>query len=403
MREGWREVELRELITQRRDFTAVDPEATYDVLGVQRSGWGFVHRAPVLGGSMKFAKLMRLEQDDLVLRTITAFEAPSAVAGPREAGKYVTPQTFPTFKVDAARLLPAYMRLLTTDPRFHEAMAVRSTGTVLRRKTLSPSAFGTVPVALPSLAEQRRIIDLIGAVDDAIEKAEAGAKAALRSHGSLADALVLGDWPTRAIGERATVLRGAVWSKADETHAAAEGHEEVVGISVTGAGGIDRSKMKFVAGLSERTHRLQDADLLLVGSNGNEHRIGNVYDATELAGRPFSAFQLALRPADASESRLLFHSIAAPSTQAALTASTAGSTGLKNLGSRRLKELQLPSLPVDDRKLNIDALDHALALARASEGSVNALRNLRAKMLSALLSGEHPIPESYDDVMEVAA
>lgn len=180
MRDGWEDVQLGDLVNRRRDFTSVDREAKYTILGVQRSGWGFVDREPITGSHMKFTKLMRLACDDLVYRTITAFEAPSAVAGPAQAERFVTPQAFPVYRINADRLLPAYMRILTTCSSFHQEMASRCTGTVIRRKTLSQAAFEAIPVALPPLAEQRRIIDLLDSVDSVtdLSRAVSGTSAA---------------------------------------------------------------------------------------------------------------------------------------------------------------------------------------------------------------------------------
>ncbi|WIB36377.1 hypothetical protein [Curtobacterium sp. MCJR17_043] len=188
MRDGWREVTLGEVTTRRRDFTAVQADVLYRIVGVQRSGWGLVDRAPVRGDSMKFGKLLELHSDDLVYRTITAFEAPSAVVSSEFDGAFVTPQTFPTYSIDRSRLLPEYMAILTTSPEFHEAMSVRCVGSVLRRKTLSQNAFESIPLRLPSLDEQRRIVDLMAALGDAEEAVEAEATEAASLLGAMLDA-----------------------------------------------------------------------------------------------------------------------------------------------------------------------------------------------------------------------
>jgi hypothetical protein len=66
MLDGWREVTLGEATTRRKNFTPVEADTLYRVVGVQRSGWGLVDRAPVPGNSMKFDKLLELHTDDLV-------------------------------------------------------------------------------------------------------------------------------------------------------------------------------------------------------------------------------------------------------------------------------------------------------------------------------------------------
>jgi hypothetical protein len=194
MSDPWVETHLGSVIHRRMDFTTVEPTAEYLVLGVQRSGWGFIGRAPIRGRDQKFTKLMRIHANDLVYRTITAFEAPAAVAGPEHEGLFVTPQTFPVFRIDASRLKPSFMRLLTTWPAFHEQMSSRCTGTVLRRKTLSVTAFESIPVQLPPLTEQRRIVDLIGTLDDTIASAVIARDRARRA----AVAVIVRPWSSEA-------------------------------------------------------------------------------------------------------------------------------------------------------------------------------------------------------------
>lgn len=155
MREGWESVEIGDVISRRNDYTPVQPDSEYAIVGVQRSGLGLVDRKPIRGADMKFNKLLTLAQDDLVYRTITAFEAPMAVVGQEHEGRLVTPSAFPVFTIERARLLPDYMRLLATWPGFHREMLTRCTGSVVRRKTLSVDAFRSIPVGLPPRASAK--------------------------------------------------------------------------------------------------------------------------------------------------------------------------------------------------------------------------------------------------------
>lgn len=403
MRDRWMKTTLGEVAEKRTDFTAVVPDHEYVILGVQRSGWGFVEREPIKGSDQKFTKLMRLNEDDLVYRTITAFEAPSAVAGPEHAGRFVTPQTFPVFRIDASKLLPTYMSLLTTWPSFHEEMASRCTGTVLRRKTLSVRAFKSIPLTLPSLPEQHRIVDLIGAVDDAIASAEASLGASTHVFGAMADEYLNSADELVELDSVARVLRGAVWSKTDEVNSPTTEHEEVIGIAVTSATGLDLSKMKFVRGLGPKANRVEAGDLLVVGSNGNPQRIGNTYQTRELVGRAFSAFQMAVRPNTTAFSSAIYFALASPQAQAAMTARTAGSTGLKNLGVGGLRQVRIPDPSTEHASVWSDRLHAAQQVEMANRKALAAIRELRSNLLSALLSGEHEIPASHDELLEVNA
>lgn len=266
--------------------------------------------------------------------------------------------------------------------------------------SLSQRALAEVPISLPSLREQERIVDLIATLDTTTQRAETEAEALWRMRAALGDQLVSSATKTAPLNDLGRLLRGAVWSKSDESGVAADGFEEVVGISVTSADGLDLSKMKYVSGLGEKAHRLEANDLIMVSSNGNPDRIGNVYEAESLRGRPFSAFQMVFRPGVPEWRGFLFEVLASPSIQETLTEMTAGSTGLKNLSVKKLRGLEVP----DPREGgDIEPIRFARAAAVRAQAAVAHLRALRGNLLTVLLSGEHEIPESYDELMGVAS
>lgn len=399
MREGWRRVALGEIATRRKDFTPVDAATMYRIVGVQRSGWGLVDRDPARGDSMKFDKLMRLNAKDLVYRTITAFEAPSTVVDESFAGAFVTPNTFPVYVLNQSQVLPGYMALLTTDPRFHEAMASRTVGSVLRRKTLSQKAFESIPIDLPPLAEQRRIVDLIAAVDDAIEAAEvesASSQSAwqtlceviksrddsvVRSVDQVVDVARSGGTPSRAIDEN--FGGGIPWLKSGE----------VRGRCITA---VEESISE--QGLLSSAAWLAPAGSVLVAMYGG----GTVGQVGRL-GMPMTTNQAVLAlVADPSEidEGLLYHLLASESARLAAKATGAAQANI----SKRVvlaHEIGVPPLPLQ-RKLGAMA-DAALDAADAARGESERLRDLRVNLLTALLSGEHEIPASYDRFIEEAA
>lgn len=400
MRDEWREVTLGQVARRRTDFTPVDRGARYTILGVQRSGWGFVKREPILGSEMKFSRLMQLGLDDLVYRTITAFEAPSSVAGPEEVGHFVTPQTFPVYQLDQSQLLPAYMKLLTTYPAFHEEMASRSTGTVLRRKTLSQSAFESIPLALPPLVEQRRIVDLVGALDDAITAAE---RSALNAR-TLLDRISRPDESDASVelGSLVTMRSGPSWSAADESYEPIPGATPVLGITNTPAGDrIRLDKRTYVRGLAPSVQRLTSDSIVMIRTNGNRARIGNVYRSTpEVEGFAVSAFQIAIQPHDARASAWLYWYLRSPEVQRSISESASGSTGLGNVAVRWLKEMRVPSFLPDDRDAYVERCEAGGAVVNALADETERLRTVRAELLNTLLSGDHQIPKSYDELLE---
>lgn len=400
MRDEWEDVALGQLIRRRSDFTSVNPDADYIILGVQRSGWGFVQREPLKGRDQKFTKLMRVEVDDLVYRTITAFEAPSAVAGPEQAGLFVTPQTFPVFRINSQRLLPAYMRLLTTWPKFHDEMATRCTGTVLRRKTLSVGAFESIPIPLPSPDEQRRIVDLIGALDDVAGALADAINAAQETRGFLLEAL-LARLPEatelKPMGSVGVFLRGRRFTKSDYVD---EGLGCIhYGQIHTHLGSVTTHPLTLVP--EEMRGRLRLAspgDVVVAATSEDVEGLGK---ATAWLGKDDVAvhddcyiFRHSLDP------RFATHLFASKGFQRQKVQFAAG-TKVTRISGANLGRIEVPVPDLADQTVigqtmsDLDATLDSLTLERSR------LRSLRSHALAVLLSGEHEIPKSYDGLMEV--
>lgn len=408
MRDGWERVELGELIEKRSDFTPIDPDTEYVILGVKRSGWGFVQRDPIFGRDQKFTKLMRLEEDDLVYRTITAFEAPSAVAGPAEAGLYVTPQTFPVFRINTQRLLPAYMRLLTTWPDFHDAMAARCTGTVLRRKTLAVKAFRTIPIDLPPAAEQQRIVGVVASIDHAETKVRrlrhaSGLLLAARLETALGH---LGGENVPLEDVFAHVLGGS-WGNApgvDEV--------EVVALGPTayanGATDVDPlvGSARSLSKKRAADRELRRGDIVLERSGGSPTQpVGRVIrmrvDQPNVV--PSDFMRLLRVDPEKADSDFIFWAMRSKYLSGAALPYQKFTTGLRNLNIPNY--LSATSVPLPDRATQREYVDVAESLSESTsklDTYEQALRVLRSNLLAALLSGEHEIPESYDELLEEA-
>jgi hypothetical protein len=407
MSEAWPKVELRELTRKRKNFTPVIADQEYRVVGVQRSGWGLVDREPVRGDSMKFTKLMELEEDDLVYRVITAFEAPSTVVGAGFAGTYVTPQTFPVFKIDAQRLLPSYMKLLTTSPAFHEAMAVRCTGSVLRRKTISVGAFQSIPISLPPVATQHRIVDLIGALDQAIEAADDLFSRSLDSVDGCALSLIFGaDWPEVAVAdvaEKRGLIGGPFGSNLGAKDYLDTGVPVIRGTNMPRDGFEIGREFVYVSTdksetLSRNLARHGDVIFTQRGTLGQVGLIPKNGPPTYV----ISQSQMRLRVTDVTTPEFIFHVFRCSKMVDHLKGLNAATANPHiNLGI--LARVAFPLPPLTDQLRIVDLLDDALQYALDCGTYADSFRALRAHLLTALLSGDHEIPASYDSLLETAA
>jgi len=167
MHDGWRTVTLGEFTDVAIERQRVNSDSGYPVAGVLNAGRGLFDRGSMLGRETSYPVLHQLRAGRVVMRKLTAWEGTVAVV-PRAFNGFHVSTEFPTFRLDERCILIGFMALICQYPPFWEALKDRSTGTVQRRKRVSPSAFLTVPILLPPLADQRRIVDLIGAIDECL-------------------------------------------------------------------------------------------------------------------------------------------------------------------------------------------------------------------------------------------
>src|SRR5690606_32422358 len=115
--------------------------------------------------------LFLLKEGDLILQVTFAWEGAIAVCSEGEDGLYGSVR-FPTYRVDPSRCTPEYLaRYLCTE---HGLAQIRGIcpGSAGRNRVLSLKRLHEVMVPLPSLDEQRSIVDRLAGVETKIETAK---------------------------------------------------------------------------------------------------------------------------------------------------------------------------------------------------------------------------------------
>lgn len=258
----------------------------------------------------------------------------------------------------------------------------------------------SLPIALPPLHEQKRIVDLMDSVDAAISAAQAEAEAALELLRNVRNAVPLSQREV-AMGTLVTMRSGPSWKSADESLTPGAGREPVIGITNTPASReMDLSSIKYVRGIPKTAQRLTDSSLVMIRTNGNRARIGNIYRSVpEASGFAVSAFQIAIAPVSENDGEFLYWFLGSNKIQSEITECASGSTGLGNIAIGWLKKLAVPILDSNERAEYIERCQSAYAAHAAAQSALDRLRDLRSSMLTVLLSGEHEIPESYDQFL----
>jgi len=135
-------------------------------------------------------------------------------------------------------------------------------------------------------------------------------------------------------------------------------------------------------------YRASQGWTVLVGSNGNPARVGNAAYIQNDLGFLVASFLMAIAPRDSRtlDPKFLFHAIACPDLQQAITDSVQGSTGLKNLSQKFFCSLEIVLLPLPEQRRIAEILDAADETIRKSEALLAKLEQVKAGLLHDLLT-----------------
>jgi type I restriction enzyme S subunit len=274
-----------------------------------------------------------------------------------------------------------------------------------RRERVKPKDFLTINIALPSLTEQNRIVNLMSTVDAQLQalRAEIGSAQRLLSR-LLAESFEDTNGDESAIVDLCSHVVGGIWGSP-------EGESEVdvlaLGPRIYAPGTSD-----FVTdGSPTRSFTLKQIDSRLVHENdiilersggSADQPVGRVV----IAGSGLSPcvptdFQRLMRPDPALvEPRYLFWRLQHDWNQGLTRDYSRRTTGITNLS---VKDYIARVIQVPGRAEQVDLVQRADAVetaVRAGEEELAHLRVFRSTLLTALLNQEIEIVESYDDLLE---
>ena len=127
--------------------------------------------------------------------------------------------------------------------------------------------------------------------------------------------------------------------------------------------------------------------LVMVGSNGNRDRVGNIFLADQqLLGHLLASFLIGIAPVVGISERFLAASLRSAQIQSLITESTAGSTGLKNLSLTWLRNLPILLPPLLEQRAIAAVLDSIDDAIERTEAVITATERLRDALLQELLT-----------------
>lgn len=400
MRDGWELVPLGEVSSQVVEPVPVLPDETYSNLGLRMYAGGVFEREAKRGSEIKAKRLFRVRPGQFIYNRLFAGGGSFGLVKAEHAHGVVSNE-FPVFDLNADRLLPAYLYLHFQRPETWDAVAEQCIGTTQTRLRWKEDRFRAYAIALPPLDEQRRIVDLIGALDDAIEAAERSADTARASRSYLLEGLMsqLGDESeVRPLGEVGTFTPGRRFTKADYVERGLGCIH--YGQIYTHLGSVTTEPLTFVPESMRSKLRLAaHGDVVIAATSENIEDVGKATvwlgDGDVAVHDDCRIFRHSLDP------RFATHLFATESFQRQKVQYAAG-TKVTRISANDLARIQLPiprpeeQVAIGESMSNLDDVIDGLRDQRTQ------LLALRSNLLTALLSGQHEIPKTYDESLEAS-
>lgn len=175
MNHDWPLVPLGELFSRNDKTISMLPDERYQEVTIRLWGKGVVLRGIVTGADIPTTRRYQVSAQQFIVSRIDARNGAMGIV-PLALDSAIVTNDFPSFNIDAGRLLPDYMGWLCKTADFVDKCRAASEGTT-NRVRLKEDRFLRLTIPLPPLSEQRRIVARIDRLAAKISEAEGLRKA----------------------------------------------------------------------------------------------------------------------------------------------------------------------------------------------------------------------------------
>lgn len=398
MREGWENVRLGEILDRRTDRLGQAAEPT---ILTCTENHGLVDQLLHLGrraATEDVSKYKIVEPLDIVYNVYLLWLG--------SVGQNMTGQTgitSPVYEVfrPHPRVHAPFLGLLLRTPEMTRRYGTIAIGTVPRRRRTPWEDFLDLTVDLPTVDDQRRIVDLIDAVDDVIEAADEQSDVLWSITQKLLDRAFRGS-PRVQVGDLLSGISGGK-SPSAEGRPPLDGEYGVLKVSAINELGFLPSESKKISdpNVFNTSMSVKAGDVLISRANTPE-RVGLACLVEDDYPNLFLCDKtLRLVPKNGVDPAALVAVLATSEARTQIQLSGTGTSGsMKNISQEAIRQIWVEWPPEFKVQSGIGALNVSqIDAINKLHATANSLRALRAELLSALLAGEHRIPETYDELM----
>jgi type I restriction enzyme S subunit len=409
MGEGWQETSLGDVVELNSENTKgwpdakqiryIDLSSVTGERGINRDGLESLSYGTSPGRARRVVRT-----GDVLVATVRPYLRGFARVDSSLDGE-VASTGFAVLRADSERCLPGYVWAITQTETFVNFLISRSTGSSY--PAVRADDVAAYPLPLPSLAEQRRIADLVESVDSYIDALRTQADAASAARTSLLHELLNAgddDWEDTTLGELVQMRIGAAF-KSSVFRSASSGTRLLRGMNV----GPDSTRWgetyfwpdEQLEGFER--FLLNEGDLC-IAMDATFTKAGAIR-ATSIEESDLPALLVqrvaCLRVERAPLRDFIRLTVTSPDFRSHLlghqTGAFAPHISGKDISSYRLR------LPPESVQMQVVELVTSIEdTAARSEEALASATQFRRALLQELLSGNHEIPKSYDALLEAS-
>jgi restriction endonuclease S subunit len=267
-------------------------------------------------------------------------------------------------------------------------------GRAVKGKTLNGSSLRALPVSFPPLDEQRRIVDLIAAVDENADAKRVIAQTARASLIALLEGGFAALWRECQgvpLGDYLSRVRRPVEVKADEMY-------RQIGVRSHGRGLFYKDPVPGSELGSKKVFWIEPGDLVfnIVFAWEGAVAVATSSEKGWCGSHRFPTYRSS-RHVDVNFFRHCFRTKRGVELLGLASPGSAGRN--RTLNQQMLMDFAVPLPSVAETINLVNVLGAAEAVVEEADRSLEAALSLRIALLDDLLSGRHTIPSSYDELL----
>lgn len=332
----WGSIVISDFLTKSESWVPVEPDGQYKQITARLWGKGLTLRGEVPGSAIAAARQYRAQAGQFLVSRIDARHGAYGIV-PKELDGALVSNDFPCFDIDASRVLPHYFEWYSRTPEFIDLCRRASEGST-NRVRMKEDQFLRMSVPLPSLDEQRRIVEKLDRVAALFDQRRSAIEAAERETQALllkAFQRAIVGAPLRPMSEVAPLVRRPVEVDLDAAY-------PELGVRSFGRGTFHKPDLPGVEVGNKKLFRICAGDLVFNIVFAWEGAVAVAQPADD--GRVGSHRFLTCVPAPdtATVEFLRFYFSTPEGLQKLGEASPGGAGRNRTLGLKKLESLQVP-------------------------------------------------------------